>query len=157
MSSPATADCNTIVTMRAPPLQATRTGPTLAEAMEPLRLFIPETFEAPPHETESHQAPHTLVDVPTEHLEAAEGFLQTSSNGGQALATIQAAILLCEGAGAVSEEALRQVTIDHHSFPLAAAAVEWTRRALDSPRASWPEGFWPRFLLSVLSGEQPGR
>lgn len=148
--------CDKTVTIRAHPLQATSAAPTLAEAMEPLRLFIPETLEALPDEV-SEQTPWMPSAVPLEHLQAAETFLQARSDNREALATIQAAILLCEGAGDVSEDMLESVRVDDRAFPLAAGAVRWTRDALNAPRASWPEGFWPRFLLGVLSGEQPGR
>jgi hypothetical protein len=149
-------NCNENVTMSALPLRAISATPTLAEAMEPLRLFVLEEFEP---QQEEH--PGEKLDGPTsvsvEHLEAAEEFLHGRADGKEALATIQATILLCESTGDISEAALERVRVDDRAFPLAAAAVEWTRAALMGPRASWPEGFWPRFLLGVLAGEQPRR
>lgn len=105
--------------------------------------------------SEFEAARQTLVAVPPEHLEAAEAFLQDRAHNGQPLAAIQAAILLCEGAGEISEEGLERVRVDERVFPHAARALDWTRKTLNSPRGTWPAGFWPRFLLGVLSGDQP--
>jgi hypothetical protein len=120
--------------------------------MEPLRLFTLETLE---EGIDKRQDAPTRVS--TEHLEAAERFLRGRSEGSEPLATIQATILLCEGVGEISETALERVSVDDDAFPFAAAAVEWTREAVRGPRAAWPEGFWPRFLLGILAGEQPSR
>lgn len=92
--------------------------------------------------------------VPAEHLNAAEAFLEASGPD-EPLAAIQAAILLCEGAGDVSRSTLRGVQVDGTTFPRSAAAVDWALQMLDAPRVSWPDGFWPRFLLNVLHEEQP--
>jgi hypothetical protein len=124
--------------------------------MEPLRLFVLDELE-PPREKDLGEPPDGHTSVSVEYLEAAEGFLQARADGNEVLATIQATILLCESTGDISEAALDRVSVDDHAFPLSAAAVEWTRGALRGPRASWPEGFWPRFLLGVLANEQPGR
>jgi hypothetical protein len=142
--------------MSALPLRATSATPTLAEAMEPLRLFVLEELELP-REEDLRETLDGPTSVSAEHLEAAEGFLQARADANEALATIQATILLCESTGDISEAALERVSVDGRAFPLAAAAVEWTRGALRGPRAAWPEGFWQRFLLGVLAGEQPGR
>jgi hypothetical protein len=142
--------------MAALTLRAASASHTLAEAMEPLRLFVLEELELP-QEEDLGEAPHGPTSVSVEHLEAAEGFLQARADASEALATIQATILLCESTGDISEAALDRVSFDDRAFPLAAAAVEWTRGALRGPRAAWPEGFWPRFLLGVLAGEHPGR
>jgi hypothetical protein len=142
--------------MSALPLREASAAPTLAEAMEPLRLFTLEALEAP-CDVDLDEVPDAPTSTSVEHLKAAELFLSARSESNEPLATIQATILLCEGAGDISEAALHRVTVDDRVFPLAAAAVEWTRRALRGPRAAWPEGFWPRFLLGVLAGEHPGR
>lgn len=120
--------------------------------MEPLRLFVLDELELP-REEDPGETPDSPTSVSVEHLEAAEGFLQAQADANEPLATIQATILLCESTGDISEAALERVSFDYRAFPLAAAAVEWTRRALRGPRAAWPEGFWPRFLLGVLASE----
>ncbi len=147
-------DCNESVKMSALPLRDTSAAPTLAEAMEPLRLFTLDALETP-YDDGLVEALDASRRISLEHLEAAEGFLQARADSSEALATIQATILLCEGAGEISEAALEQVSVDDHAFPRAAAAVEWTRGVLRGPRTAWPEGFWPRFLLGVLAGEHP--
>jgi hypothetical protein len=120
--------------------------------MESLRLFALDTLETS-RDDALIEALGGSRRISLEHLEAAESFLQACPDSPEALATIQATILLCEGSGEISEMALGEVSVDDCAFPRAAAAVEWTRGVLEGPRAAWPEGFWPRFLLGVLAGE----
>lgn len=70
------------------------------------------------------------------------------------LASIQAAIFLCEGAGEISEETLHALRVDSESFPQAARAVDQTCASVSEPPDRWPEGFWPRFLLRLLAGHE---
>jgi hypothetical protein len=127
-------------------------APTLDDAMAPLRLFALDDVDAQGQD-DSNGTLTSSLSVPPEHLEAAEGYLETRGDTAEPLATIQAAILLCEGAGEISKASLGRVEIDHVAFPRAAAAIERTREVLNKPRSAWPEGFWPRFLLGVLVGE----
>lgn len=131
--------------------------------MESLRLFAIDPLaveeSTQPGEADAQQHEHEERSrrfIPAEHLSVAEEFLEAFGPD-EPLAAVQAAILLCEGAGDLDENTLRVIRVDEGAFPRSAAAVRWTRRMLESPHAAWPDGFWPRFLLGVLAGEQPAR
>jgi hypothetical protein len=109
------------MTVKAQSLQPEPATPTLGEAMEPLRLFMPETLETTPDESAEDQ-PQSLTPVPTDHLTAAEAFLEARAAALEPLPTIQAAILLCEGIGDISETGLEGVRVDERAFPRSAAA-----------------------------------
>lgn len=131
--------------------------------MESLRLFPPELLEPMSKPASAPGPVEELVGpveerarlIPAEYLQVAESFLEEGADRQGPLASIQAAIFLCEGAGDVSAGTLGALRIDSQAFPRVAAAVEWTRGWLERAPGQWPEGFWPRFLLGLLAGEHP--
>ena len=119
--------------------------------MEHLTLFTSQ-----PTGSVETAAPSRLRFVSVEHLRSAETYLAEKTKG-DVPAAIQAAMLICEGAGDVSRSVLDAVTVDAASFPRTAAALERTRELVATSPAEWPEGFWPRFLLGVLAGTRSPR
>jgi hypothetical protein len=133
-------------------LPSSRPGRSVAlqRAMEPLRLFsLDETNDGGP-------APRVIrnTDGPAaEDFDATERYLAEHQERLGAIASIQAAIFLSEASGGIDADTVLVLAADRSRFPRTAAALADTQRWLEGSPGSWPDGFWPQFLLREISND----